>query len=420
MIKIKKIMVSQLKKVTIVVVGVIVLLFVIIQLASDKKMVRNQAKSLFDIIEQITIENEYEMRAMEEDLRNSQISAVEIVSYMLEMNPEKRNDPLWLKDLAFLVDVDEILFYDETGCLVGGTDHTYLGYSFEDGEQLSYFKPLLKNKFLKLSQEQIPRSFDGKEYRYAACWSNDDTYIIQVGTGADKYQEITERFDLSYVLKLLKANTEAIFHIIDARSNVVVASTNTEDINKTIEEIGYKKNKLENSIPCNLLLDGKKYYSISSVCNNRYLLYSTPLNELYKDIIPQAIEISILLYCIAYIIILAVTKYVDSLVIKNIETVNENLSKISEGNLETKIEINNSFEFNELSNFINTMVQKLKVKAEERDHIFSIVAQHSNKILYRYVLSEAKTYPWDAENAKKDVLAHLYKNAYFWFYFKNI
>ena len=205
MIKIKKIMVSQLKKVTIVVVGIIVLLFVIIQLASDKKMVRNQAKSLFDIIEQITIENEYEMRAMEEDLRNSQISAVEIVSYMLEMNPEKRNDPLWLKDLAFLVDVDEILFYDETGCLVGGTDHTYLGYSFEDGEQLSYFKPLLKNKFLKLSQEQIPRSFDGKEDRYAACWSNDDTYIIQVGTGADKYQEITERFDLSYVLKLLKA-----------------------------------------------------------------------------------------------------------------------------------------------------------------------------------------------------------------------
>ena len=56
--------------------------------------------------------------------------------------------------------------------------------------------------------------------------------------------------------------------------------------------------------------------------------------------------------------------------------------------------------------------RQLKEQMLESQKIFQIVAQHSNRILYVYDLDSCMTRPWDEENAKKDILTHLYKEAY--------
>ena len=57
-------------------------------------------------------------------------------------------------------------------------------------------------------------------------------------------------------------------------------------------------------------------------------------------------------------------------------------------------------------------VNKLMSRVREREEIFRIVSQHSHRILYSYELATGTTQPWDEENAKHDVLAHLYAGSY--------
>lgn len=46
------------------------------------------------------------------------------------------------------------------------------------------------------------------------------------------------------------------------------------------------------------------------------------------------------------------------------------------------------------------------------ENIFNLVAQHSDRTLYAYDLESGTTRPWNVENQKKDILAHLYEGNY--------
>ena len=57
-------------------------------------------------------------------------------------------------------------------------------------------------------------------------------------------------------------------------------------------------------------------------------------------------------------------------------------------------------------------VSQLQGQIQQREEIFHIVSEHSNRILYVYDLETKTTKPWDQENAKKDILAHVYSGTY--------
>ncbi len=59
----------------------------------------------------------------------------------------------------------------------------------------------------------------------------------------------------------------------------------------------------------------------------------------------------------------------------------------------------------------HTLMEQVRRHMEERlkenEHIFNIVAQHSNRTVYRYDLAAGTAHPWNLESEKKDILAHL-------------
>lgn len=55
---------------------------------------------------------------------------------------------------------------------------------------------------------------------------------------------------------------------------------------------------------------------------------------------------------------------------------------------------------------------QLQTQMQQREEIFHIVSEHSNRILYIYDLKTRTTKPWDQENAQKDILAHVYSGTY--------
>ena len=61
---------------------------------------------------------------------------------------------------------------------------------------------------------------------------------------------------------------------------------------------------------------------------------------------------------------------------------------------------------------MSLLLDRMEAKKKERQQIFQIVAQHSNRTLYAYDIATGTTRPWDAESEKNDILAHLYASSY--------
>lgn len=97
------------------------------------------------------------------------------------------------------------------------------------------------------------------------------------------------------------------------------------------------------------------------IVDDRFRVFvQLPMDEVYKQRNIQGYETmlaDILLFTVIYILI---SMLVQSIVVRNLLRVNESLNKITEGDLNEKVEVYNSLEFASLSNDINLTVDVLK------------------------------------------------------------
>ena len=63
----------------------------------------------------------------------------------------------------------------------------YFGYSFDSGEQMAYFKPMLKDKKLTMCQDVTPNTSEAKEMMYAIAWNEAGNKMIQVALSRNAF-----------------------------------------------------------------------------------------------------------------------------------------------------------------------------------------------------------------------------------------
>lgn len=76
-----------------------------------------------------------------------------------------------------MMEVDEIHIFDTTGRIYAGTHPEYYDYTFDSGEQMNFFKPLLTDKSLHLVQDITPNTAEAKMMQYSALWSKSGEII---------------------------------------------------------------------------------------------------------------------------------------------------------------------------------------------------------------------------------------------------
>mgnify|MGYP004523043733 FL=1 len=85
---------------------------------------------------------------------------------------------------------------------------------------------------------------------------------------------------------------------------------------------------------------------------------------------------------------LLIIKYIRVYVIDSINQINHQLSKISKGQLDEEVSINNSLEFQKLSHYINEMKQSLLVNNKKMDYILTQTNQLIGFYEYNQKLSD--------------------------------
>ena len=351
---------SYLTKVAVIVMAVLLGLFVFFQIRSEHETVLRDAKALFFQIEQILKENRQELESVQEQYRESTLHRAETIAEILGNEPETMWDIDELSRIAAMVEVDEIHLFNRDGVIVAGTVPEYYGYSFNDGEQIGFFRPLLRDKSLRLVQDITPNTAVSMPMQYSALWSKSGRFIVQVGMYPANVLKVTQKNELSYIFSLLRANVGVQLYACDRESGLVRGATDKDAVGKTLAELGIDPDTaLTNENGFHAVVNGENSFCSFSVLDGALVGYVASESAARRSILRNTGMMAAGLLLVTCLMVLSVTYYMDKYVIQGVRRVNEALKQITRGDLETDVDIRSNLEFSELSDHINAMVKSL-------------------------------------------------------------
>ena len=347
----------------IVTLSMMVVLFVVIfyfQIVNERQQAYQQAIETFYQIEQVLGENAKELIDTKQSYRETCLHNAEAIAYIIEDKPFVLDDVEELKKIAKMVEVDEIHVFDKTGRIFSGTHPAYYDFTFDSGEQINFFKPMLKDKSLRLVQDITPNTAEKKKMQYSALWSHDEEFILQVGMEPVNVLKITEKNGLSHIFSLLRVNSDANYYAINKESGAIVGSTDLSCVEKSSSEIGLKLeiiNVDKDGFYANV--NGKKNYCVFMESGENYIGRVISCRDMYQRIPFIMLEFTICLLFITVILSRVVTYYMNKYVVGGIYSINNKLHIISQGNLDETVDVKSSVEFADLSRYINQMKKSI-------------------------------------------------------------
>ena len=324
-----------------------------------------------------------------------------------------------LVQIAQRYDVTEINYIDREGIIRATTYSDFLNYDMAGGEQSAAFLVLLdgENEYV---QSYGPVSYDASISRKYGGVALANGGFVQIGYDADRFQKDISK-NVIGVTRNRHVGKEGFLIIAD--ENGVIVSDRNGGEGKHLDTTGILQDNAA-------LLAGEQFKT--KVYGQRsYCMYQEAEGYQIIAVMPQsevlmsrnmAVLITVLMEMLVFAALFRTTFIlVRRLVVDNIHQINDSLSEITGGNLETVVDVCSHVEFEELSNDINATVNTLKKYiADEAARIDTELA-FAKAIQHSALPSTFPPYPnrkdfdiWAAMHTAKEVGGDFYD-----FYFIN-
>ncbi len=311
------------------------------------------------------------------------LEKIRVLAYTIAVDPDaflKNKEILkkWSKD-AGLADVS---ICDENGKVVNAYPQTLIGSDFQKSRYFPQYLKLIdrtESDFIEaFQQEELPQVAGFSTVQYADVSRQDAPGFIRARLADNHYVNVLKNETLGhlaedFVIKgdqgyiLIRKDARHSFRIGDTGNIVifkngrVIASSLERLAGKTVQEMG---------LPIQAGVSEKGTFRIPSdrgilFCVytrfENYLLVGTyPEKEMYvyrNKVLFLSFLFLLIIFCLIYFLITVLLK---KIVINGIKNTNISLDRITNGDLNEKVDVRTSIEFISLSNGINTMVDALK------------------------------------------------------------
>ena len=298
-----------------------------VQVMRVQQDMRTTSAHLFWQIEQILSQNQVETQKVVEEFKNTCLIQAKAAAYIVQYRPSILEEQAELEKIAALLQIDELHVFDQKGNLYAGTEPQYFGYTFDSGEQMRFFLPMLQDKNLELCQDVTPNTAEGKLMQYAAVWREDGQGIVQIGMEPERVLEATKKNELSYIFSLLTAESGATLYAVDPQTYVVLGSTDHNLVGKHISEIGLDAEEISHGEKGFYdKIDGRFVYGVfelSSGKSDTVLLGRVcTVDSLFRDITMDSILLGVYLCLLAMLIIINISRYLDRIIVSGIAVIN--------------------------------------------------------------------------------------------------
>lgn len=366
----KNIISRYMRSATLFLVIVLLALLIYIQIVNEQGQAHETATQTFFQIEQVLEKNQEELTETRADYRQTCLHNAEAIAYMIENDPSVLTSVAALKEIAVLMEVDEIHIFDTTGRIYAGTHPEYYDFTFDSGEQMRFFKPMLTDKSLRLVQDITPNTAEAKLMQYSALWSQNGAFIVQVGMEPVNVLKATEKNELSYIFSLFRVNQDANYYAVRKYSGTIVGSTDLSCVGKDLSEIGLGLSEIaahDKGFHANV--NGERSYCVFMEIGENYIGRILSCQDLYRRIPSTTTALAACLIIIAMILSYVATRYMNRYVVEGIQSINEKLYSIAQGNLDETVDIESSVELAQLSRYINRMKRSILDSSRKMSYV---------------------------------------------------
>ena len=219
-----------------IIVAALLLEGYILKYVNDKNSDRT-SKVLLDRVITILDKNDESEENLIKSLKDDYIVRARAVSYIIDAKPEVEYDVDELQKIASLISVDEIHLFDTKGYIYSGSIPKYFGYSFDSGEQMEYFSPMLTDKKLTMCQDVTPNTSEAKEMMYAITWNEAGDKMIQVGIAPKRLLNEVKQNEISAVVADMPVYKDMEILVADADTKVVAGATDSSKTGLELDSI---------------------------------------------------------------------------------------------------------------------------------------------------------------------------------------
>ena len=271
-------------------------------------------------------------------------------------------------------DISELSYANKDGIIFESSVPEYIGFNFDAGEQSREFLCLLNGTDTYV-QQYGPISRDAAIYRKYAGVATDFGFI-QVGYDAQHFQnDLKEEVD--GVTKNRHIGTEG--YVIIANSNYEIVSQPEGRSLAYLKDYGIESTVNTDEVlsgvvdgeECFYMVNRAEGYTIVSVYPEDEALHTRNV-ALYANSFMQ-----VLVFAVMFAMIYALIKVV---IVRNVRKINNSLTKITNGDLDQKVNMKDVEEFISLSGYINTTVDTLKTYINEAKHKIEAELENAKNI----------------------------------------
>jgi len=263
---------------------------------------------------------------------------------------------LW--DLLRQYDVTEINVIDENGIIIATTHPAFLGYDMADGSQSGEFMALLNGRE-EYVQSYQPTSDDPTISRKYAGVVLARGGFVQVGYGAERFRRDIDEFVVG-VTRNRHVGAKGCIIIVDEAWNIVSDRFGNEGKNLDVTGLWIDTATMPENEAFIENVYGQSSYCMYQTTEGYRIVAVMPRNEaaLSRNVsVGVTSAMQVVVFAALFIMIFLLVK---KLVVRNIYHINDSLSAITAGKLDTVVNVRSHVEFDDLSNDINSTVDTLK------------------------------------------------------------
>lgn len=325
---------------------------------------KEQYDSFCGKIEQVvhTLEtNRMELELMNENLDMDYLTRAKAAAYMMEHQEGLSMDVAQMQYLAALLDVDELHIIDDNGIIVAGSVSEYVGIDMAEHEQTRPFLDLLgrEGDDAYLIQDEQPNAAEGKVMKYVGVCSKEGSEVVQVGFKPVRQMEAQARNSYDYIFSRFPTDEGEELFVLDAVNGRILGHSGGMDREFCGEyfQLGELLGCMEGAYRTDG--DGKEMYVVSKQFEDVLICTALPKTLLLRELWTNVVLTLLYLLLVEAVVIVSLNYLVRRKVIDGIHGIIENLSAITQGNLDIRVKQGGNREFEELSSGINTMVDSI-------------------------------------------------------------
>lgn len=325
----------------------------------------------------------------------SQTSDSNLLRISREVADDLNNDPTVSPEaLAKQYNVSEINIVNAHGIITDSTNKDYIGFDFRTGKQSGEFMVIIEDKASEYVQSYQPISFDPDSSELARKYAGvalERGGFVQVGYDAKRFQA-----DMAESVKNLTRNRHigsSGFMLIADNSFDLVSSRSYND-GKNLETAGIwigENSEAETAYTSSIY--GEDCYWMYGQTEGYYIIAVMPETEVYATRDMETYVNSYMEVLVFALLFLLIYLLIKRLVVDNIRSVNDSLSKIIGGNLDVTVDVRSSYEFSSLSDDINSTVTTLKHYIDAAAARIDEELEFAKKIQLSTLPSTFPTYP---------------------------